>query len=180
MNIEYPLILVDSSDQIIGFEEKLKAHQLGLLHRAFSVCVFRTRKNSLEILLQQRALGKYHGAGLWTNTCCSHPIYEQSLIERAQDRLHEEMGFSCALQCVGNFIYRAEMANGLIEHELDHVLIGFYEEENPPFNPDEVMQTEWVAIEDIFANYKINPTKYTPWFAQALEIALHGLQLAEK
>ena len=115
------VILVDEHDREIGSGEKLQIHQEGKLHRAFSVLVFNWKQ---ELLLQKRKETKYHSGGLWTNTCCSHPRPGELTLEAAQRRLHEEMGLTCPLREVGNFIYRAEFENGLIEHEYDHVLAG--------------------------------------------------------
>ena len=112
------VILVDEHDREIGSGEKLQIHQEGKLHRAFSVLVFNWKQ---ELLLQKRKETKYHSGGLWTNTCCSHPRPGELTLEAAQRRLHEEMGLTCPLREVENFIYRAEFENGLIEHEYDHL-----------------------------------------------------------
>lgn len=165
------VILVNANDQAIGVAEKLQAHQQGLLHRAFSVFVMRHHHQQLETLLQQRQISKYHGGGLWTNTCCSHPQPEETVLMAAERRLQEELGFSVQLSEVGVFTYRAEFSNGLVEHEIDHVLIGEF---NPAIriipNVDEVMATRWISIEDAAEEYQNNPNHYTPWFLQALNI----------
>jgi isopentenyl-diphosphate delta-isomerase len=154
------VILVDENDQQIGLMEKMEAHEKGLLHRAFSVFIFNDEN---QLLLQQRAKDKYHSGGLWTNTCCSHPREGESLLDAGKRRLHEEMGFSCPIETVFSFIYKAELDNNLIEHELDHVLIGNYNEAPKP-NPDEVMDWKYVDLEWVVEDMKANPENYTTWF----------------
>ena len=154
------VILVDENDQQIGLMEKMEAHEKGLLHRAFSVFIFNDEN---QLLLQQRAKDKYHSGGLWTNTCCSHPREGESLLDAVKRRLHEEMGFSCPIETVFSFIYKAELDNNLIEHELDHVLIGNYNEAPKP-NPDEVMDWKYVDLEWVVEDMKANPENYTAWF----------------
>jgi isopentenyl-diphosphate delta-isomerase len=144
MNKEY-VILVDEQDNDIGVMEKLLAHQEGLLHRAFSIFIFNEKG---ELLLQQRALSKYHSAGLWTNTCCSHPRPNETIKDAANRRLFEEMGMSCDLKIISNFIYKTPFENGLTEHELDYVLTGITNQ-NPHINKDEVENYKWMPIEDI-------------------------------
>src|SRR5262245_48260979 len=109
--IQESVILVDEQDQILGTEEKIRAHELGLLHRAFSVFVYRKTKNDVELLLQQRHFEKYHCGGLWTNTCCSHPRLSETIVEAAERRLKEEMSLTLPLTPIGNFIYRAAFSN---------------------------------------------------------------------
>ena len=133
------VILVDEKDKEIGLEEKIKAHKEGKLHRAFSVFVFNQKG---EMLLQRRALTKYHSGGLWTNTCCSHPRKGEDVDKAASRRLKEEMGFSCGLKEVFSFIYKTGFDNGLMEHEFDHVFVGAYESE-PKINPEEVAEYKW-------------------------------------
>jgi isopentenyl-diphosphate delta-isomerase len=159
------VILVDENDNDIGVMEKLKAHQQGLLHRAFSIFIFNEHK---ELLLQQRALSKYHSAGLWTNTCCSHPRPNETIKDAASRRLFEEMGLSCELQIKTNFIYKTSFDNGLTEHEYDYVLTG-YTSQNPVINPEEVETYKWSTIEDIKKDIGIRPHNYTSWFKIALE-----------
>jgi len=163
------VVLVDSQDQPIGKMEKMEAHQKGLLHRAFSVFVF-NRKN--ELLLQQRALEKYHSGGLWTNTCCSHPSPSESLELAGAKRLSEEMGFTTELTRLFAFEYRVELDNQLIEHEYDHVLIGRYDGDFLP-NPDEVMSTRWISMENLLAEMKQYPDQFTSWFKIILNEHLH-------
>ena len=154
------VILVDIHDNPIGEMEKLKAHVEAKLHRAFSVFIFNTKG---ELLLQQRALDKYHSPGLWTNTCCSHQRAGETNIEAGKRRLFEEMGFACELKEVFWFIYRADFDNGLTEHELDHVMIGQYDL-SPEINPEEVAAYKWMTLEDVKSDMESNPEKYTAWF----------------
>ncbi len=158
------VILVDTNDIEIGTMEKMEAHQKGMLHRAFSVFVFNSKG---EMLLQQRALSKYHSAGLWTNTCCSHPQQGEELVNAAQKRLKEEMGFSCDLNVKGKFIYKVELENNLTEHELDYVLTGVY---NGPVFPcnDEVQNYKWIPPDDINQQIKVSPTNFTFWFKEIM------------
>ena len=159
------VILVDRNDLAVGTEEKIKAHELALLHRAFSVFVF--NKNG-ELMLQQRALHKYHSPGLWTNTCCSHPRPGEETLDAAHRRLQEEMGFDCELQWKFSFIYKAPFDNGLTEHEFDHVFFGTYDHK-PIINRDEVEAWKWVKMDSLLADVRKNPGDYTVWFRIALQ-----------
>lgn len=170
MNNKEQVILVDQQDQAIGAADKLTVHQQGLLHRAFSVFIF--RNNNTELLLQQRHKDKYHSSNLWTNTCCSHPRPNENIIAAAERRLTEEMGLHIKLTLVGNFTYTAEFNNGLIEHEFDHVLIGQYNNEPIIINPLEVANYEWLTIKKLLENIQTDEHSYTPWLAKALAIAL--------
>ncbi len=163
--MEEKVILVDSEDRPIGLMGKMEAHEHAMLHRAFSVFVF---NNNGEMMLQQRALSKYHSAGLWTNTCCSHPREGETLFEAGKRRLLEEMGFETDLHYGFSFIYKAELEHGLTEHELDHVLIGFYDE-NPILNPDEVVNWKWMDMETLLSDLIQNPEQYTAWFRIIME-----------
>lgn len=154
------VILVDREDNELGLMEKQQAHIAGLLHRAFSVFVFNTKG---ELMLQQRAASKYHSPTLWTNTCCSHPRENETYKQAAHRRLVEEMGFDCELNYKFDFIYKANLDNGLTEHELDHVFIGVYDGE-PKLNPDEVMAYRWVEMDDLKKDMEKNPQNYTAWF----------------
>ena len=159
------VILVDEKDFKIGLMDKLEAHEKGLLHRAFSVFVFNSQN---ELLLQRRAFGKYHSEGLWTNTCCSHPIDGETLIEAGQRRLMEEMGIDCELTESFSFTYRALLDKGLTEYELDHVLIG-HSDETPHLNTNEVMSFKWLSLEKIKKEIELQPKLYTEWFKIILE-----------
>jgi isopentenyl-diphosphate delta-isomerase len=157
--MEY-VILVDENDQQTGLMEKMEAHEKGLLHRAFSVFVFNDQN---QLLIHQRAAEKYHSGGLWTNTCCSHPREQESITDAGQRRLQEEMGFTCAVEPVFSFIYKADLDGGMIEHEFDHVLIGRYNAAPNP-NPEEVMDWRYVDLEEIVEDLSRHPEKYTAWF----------------
>ncbi|CAM1348890.1 isopentenyl-diphosphate Delta-isomerase [Tenacibaculum crassostreae] len=154
------VILVDKQDNPIGLMEKIEAHEKALLHRAFSVFVFNDKN---ELMLQQRAAEKYHSPLLWTNTCCSHQREGESNIVAGKRRLQEEMGFSCELEEVFSFIYKAPFDNGLTEHELDHVMIGRFNDE-PHINQEEVASYKWMLLEDVKADIENHPEKYTAWF----------------
>lgn len=157
---EEKVILVDEQNNPIGLMPKLEAHEKALLHRAFSVFIM-NRKG--EVMLQQRALHKYHSPGLWTNTCCSHQRENETNVEAGKRRLQEEMGFITELIDVISFIYKAPFDNGLTEHEYDHVLLGYYED-NPNINPEEVADWKWELPENIKKDIEQNPQKYTEWF----------------
>ena len=167
MNQKNDLILVDLDDQEIGYGEKLDVHRRGLLHRAFSVFLF--RGNSL--LIQQRALGKYHSAGLWANTCCSHPYRGQLLPEAVTIRLEQECGITDAkIREAGSFVYRCGFPNGLTEYEYDHVFVGTYEGAFVP-NPEEIVEMRYIGLQDIKQDMIMHPEKYAVWFFTALGIA---------
>lgn len=158
--IEEKVVLVNEKDEKIGLMPKMEAHEKALLHRAFSVFVFNDKN---ELMLQQRALHKYHTPGLWTNTCCSHQRDGESNIDAGKRRLQEEMGFTTDLKETISFIYKAPFDNGLTEHEFDHILVGKYNEE-PNINPDEVAAWKWMTLEDVKKDIKNNPAIYTEWF----------------
>lgn len=154
------VILVDENDREVGTMEKMQAHREAKLHRAFSVFIFNRQK---EILLQQRALNKYHSPGLWTNTCCSHPRPGENTLTAAQRRLKEEMGFSCDLKELFSFTYKSEFDNGLTEHEFDHVFIGQFDD-SFVVNPHEVAATKWEKPEIIAQKIQTTPEQFTTWF----------------
>jgi len=159
------IILVDRKDKEIGTGEKIKVHEEGRLHRAFSIFVFNSKG---QLLLQKRARGKYHSGGLWTNTCCSHPRVGERMEEAVHRRLKKEMGFDCPLKEVFSFIYRVDFGNGLTENEYDHVFAGRFGG-NPKPNPEEADGWKWVSMEELKADVKKNPQKYTYWFGLVLE-----------
>lgn len=158
--MESQVILVNETDEVTGVAGKMEAHQKGLLHRAFSVFVFNSEG---KMLLQQRAIGKYHSGGLWTNACCSHPAPGQDSQEAAQKRLQEEMGFDIPVTRIFDFVYKADFENGLTEYEFDHVFAGRYD--GPvDYNKEEVMDICYRTIEDIRGGLKTSPQSFTVWF----------------
>jgi len=157
---EEEVILVNEQDEVLGTMPKMEAHEKAVLHRAFSVFVM---NNKGETLLQQRAAHKYHSPLLWTNTCCSHQRIGETNIEAGRRRLQEEMGFDTSLQELFWFIYKAPFDNGLTEHELDHVMIGAFDQE-PKINIDEVADWKWMLPSDIKSDIEKSPKKYTEWF----------------
>jgi isopentenyl-diphosphate delta-isomerase len=154
------VILVNSEDQETGTIEKLEAHRKGLLHRAFSIFLF---NSSGEMLLQQRAESKYHSPGLWSNACCSHPAPNETTLAAGNRRLKEELGISTLLIQAFNFEYRESFENGLTEHELDHVMVG-YTDENPTLNPSEAQDFCWISMADLKGKMNNNPENFTVWF----------------
>lgn len=158
--VEPHVILVDEKDNVLGTLPKLEAHAKGLLHRAISVFLFDYEGNWI---IQQRALNKYHSAGLWTNTCCSHPYYNETVMDAANRRLMEEMGMNCELNFVFKLLYRAELDNELVEHELDHVFVGFTTQ-LPVLNRDEVSEWRKLSFFDIDKEIQLYPERYTEWF----------------
>lgn len=167
------VILVDEYDDVIGQMDKLVAHKLGQLHRAFSIFVFNSNK---QLLMQQRASHKYHGANLWTNTCCSHPQLGERVEESAMERLNFEMGMQCNLHFSHAFIYHAKVENELIEHEYDHVFIG-YSDSNPIINSDEVQDYKWIDLDLLQEDIQLHPTQYTYWFKEALPLVIQHIDL---
>ncbi|RLD77814.1 MAG: isopentenyl-diphosphate delta-isomerase [Bacteroidetes bacterium] len=162
---EERVILVDEQDKEVGTMEKIEAHEKALLHRAFSIFVL---NDAGQMMLQRRALSKYHSPGLWTNTCCSHPRPGESLEEATRRRIVEEMGFECEMHEVFSFIYKAAFDRGLTEHELDHVFMGIHNDD-PLINPEEAEEWKWIDVDDLLADIKENPDNYTVWFKIALK-----------
>jgi len=154
------VILVDEHDTQIGTEAKMPAHFSGKLHRAFSVFIFHPDG---RIMLQQRALSKYHSGGLWTNTCCSHPRPGEDVAAAAHRRLHEEMGFDCGLKHRFAFIYKAQLDRGLTEHEYDHVFSGHFDGA-PEINSHEAASWRWAEPVDVDREMTSHPDNYTVWF----------------
>lgn len=157
---EEMVILVNENDEQIGLMPKMEAHEKAVLHRAFSVFIF---NDKYELMLQQRALDKYHSPGLWTNTCCSHQRDGESSIEAGKRRLFEEMGFTTTLKEKIAFIYKAPFDNGLTEHEYDHVLVGNYNDV-PVLNKEEVAAWKWMPLDEVKADILNSPANYTAWF----------------
>jgi isopentenyl-diphosphate Delta-isomerase len=163
------VILVNEKDEVLGKEEKIKAHKEGLLHRAFSIFIFNSNG---DMLLQQRALNKYHSGGLWTNACCSHPMPDELTTDAAIRRLQEEMGFTTSITKQFDFVYKANFDNGLIEHEFDHVFTGTYEG-CITYNEQEVMAYRYINMHELEASIKASPAEYTAWFIIAFPKVLH-------
>lgn len=154
------VILVDSRNRETGVMDKAEAHQRGVLHRAISVFIFNSKG---EMLIHRRAMHKYHSGGLWTNACCSHPRPGEKAVDSAVRRLKEEMGLSAELKPAFEFIYKADLGNGLYEHEADHVFTGKTDTDPEP-DPEEVMEWKWMNVDAIAADMDANPNNYTIWF----------------
>jgi isopentenyl-diphosphate delta-isomerase len=159
------VILVDSKDNQVGSMEKLEAHEKGALHRAFSVLLFNDKN---ELLLQKRADHKYHSGGLWTNTCCSHPLPDENTQDAAERRLLEEMGIILRPDFLYKFIYKSPLNNELTEHEYDHVFIGHYNDD-PRINRHEASDWKYMALDDIKEAIAQDPNDYTVWFRIIME-----------
>jgi len=157
---EEQVILVNEFDEQIGLMPKMEAHEKAVLHRAFSVFIFNDKQ---ELMLQQRALTKYHSPGLWTNTCCSHQRDGETNINAGKRRLQEEMGFVTELKETTSFIYKAPFDNGLTEHEYDHILVGYYNDD-PKLNFEEAADWKWMPLEEIKVDIALHPENYTAWF----------------
>lgn len=170
------VVIVDQNDHTLGEMEKIEAHVKGVLHRAFSIFIFNSKG---ELLIHQRSLEKYHSPGLWTNTCCSHPQLYENLKESALERLQFEMGFTTDIHKIFSFIYHAPMENGLIEHELDHVFIGYYDDE-PRINEREVQNFYWISPEQLLVDIKYHPEHYTFWFRKVVEDVLEKVSNQRK
>jgi isopentenyl-diphosphate delta-isomerase type 1 len=164
------VLLVDESDRPLRLMAKLAAHEQGLLHRAFSVFVFQQRSDGYAMLLQKRAQTKYHFGGLWTNATCGHPLEQETPQHAGESRLLEEMNIACPLRPAGSFTYRAQSSNGLIEHEIDHVLLGMFQGELPAPNPAEAESARFVALDQLAAELAAAPASFTPWFAQGYAV----------
>lgn len=175
MAMESSVILVDENDKEVGTELKTRAHQEGKLHRAFSIFIFNSKG---ELLLQKRSSKKYHSGGLWSNTCCSHPVPNETTESAAHRRLKEEMGLDCDLKEVFSFVYKTNLSGGLTEHEFDHVLVGYFDGE-PKFNPDEVEEIKWVDAESLTRDIKQNPAKYTYWLKECCSQVVSSMKDSE-
>jgi len=158
--MEQQVILVNERDEAVGTMEKLRVHQEGHLHRAFSVFIFDSKG---RMLLQQRASEKYHGAHLWTNACCSHPLPGEPVEQAATRRLEEELGFTTPLQKIFEFTYHAAVENNLVEHEYDHVFAGEYEGAIEP-DPAEVQSHRFLTVHQVREELAARPEQFTSWF----------------
>lgn len=169
------IILVDIFDRQTGVGEKLEVHHKKLLHRAFSVFLYHDNK----MLIQKRAEGKYHSAGLWANTCCSHPREGEVLEIAVKRRLLEETGIHCAVTELYTFIYMENFPGGLAEYELDHVFVGEYHGDFIR-NPEEASEMKWVDIDELAENLQKNPLKYAAWFLTAAPEVIKSIQKGKK
>lgn len=166
------VILVDDDGRETGIMEKLEAHHKGALHRAFSVFIVDSQG---RMLLHKRASHKYHSPDLWTNACCSHPKPGESILEAANRRLQEEMGFSCELHEFDFIKYFAKFDNDLIEHEYDHLLVGEYDGPVKP-DPEEVSEYRFFTAEELQQELKANPSQFTFWFRLAYPLVKEHLR----
>jgi isopentenyl-diphosphate delta-isomerase len=159
------VVLVDETDREVGSMEKMQAHREGRLHRAFSIFIFNQQG---EMLIQRRSPAKYHTGMLWSNACCSHPIPGETIEAALLRKLQQEMGFTCSLKSAFSFTYRAELDNGLTEHEIDHVYTGYFSGVPQP-NPEEVCDWKFIEYGVLRDEVKKNPERYTPWFRMLLD-----------
>lgn len=172
--MEEKLILVNYDDEEIGYATKMETHLKGLLHRAFSVFIF----NNERLLMQKRSTLKYHSGGKMTNSCCSHPLEGENLLDAATRRLREELGiFVNHLKICGHIVYHQKFDNGVIEYEYDHIIVGHYQGE-VTFDFNEIESVEWVPIANIKKDIVAHPEKFTCWFISALTIALEHQYLS--
>jgi isopentenyl-diphosphate delta-isomerase len=163
------IILVNTKDEEIGVSEKLQAHKDALLHRAISVFILNEKD---EMLLQQRALDKYHSFGLWSNACCTHPRPNENITIAANRRLKEELGFDTLLKKIFDFTYKAELENNLTEYEFDHVFLGFHSGIVKP-NPLEVNECKYLNVKEVGKLLKESPHLFTIWFQIAFPLFLN-------
>lgn len=154
------VVLINENDEVKGLMEKMQAHKTGLLHRAFSVFLF---NNQGEMLLQKRAAHKYHSPNQWTNAVCSHPRDGETYKDAALRRLKEELGIEVEIDHKFFFIYKADVGDGLWEHELDHVFVGNYQGEFQ-LNPEEVSEVRYISQENLEKEMTENPANFTEWF----------------
>jgi isopentenyl-diphosphate delta-isomerase len=155
--------------------EKLEAHRIGALHRAFSILLFNSKG---ELLLQQRAAGKYHSGGLWTNTCCSHPLPGEPMESATRRKLYQEMGIDVKSEFAYKFIYRATLDHGLTEYELDHVYTGLYDGK-PAINEEEVSDWKFISLSALQQDILLHPARYTYWFKIILDQGLKNLGIGQ-
>lgn len=159
------VVLVDANDNDIGTMEKMEAHEKAVLHRAFSIFLFNTKG---EMLIHQRAFSKYHTPGLWTNACCSHPRMGETLQQATSRRLREEMGMEAEIHKIFHFLYKADVGQGLIEHEVDHVFVGATDV-LPNINREEVETYAYINLDELRTDIKLHAEKYTAWFKIAFD-----------
>ena len=164
------LVLVDIFDNAIGVCDKEACHRQGLLHRAFSVFLY----TGDRLLIQQRAAGKYHSGGLWTNSCCSHPMEGETLRDAVRRRLREEMGLDCACEELFSFVYHHRFGPDLYEYEFDHVWAGKYQGDIF-LNPEEAADARWISFAELAEELVRRPEAYTVWFLTAAPKVLAAL-----
>lgn len=182
------VILIDQHDQEIGKAEKIKAHQDGLLHRAFSVCLYRPIHPSLsldpfknfELLLQKRHKTKYHSGGLWTNTCCSHPQPNQNIQTEAEKSLLYEMGITASLKEISVFHYKGSLGNDLIENEIDHVFAGQFSPQSFSPNFQEIEDYQWISLDSLKKRLKSSSSEFTIWFPKVFNVFCDYIEQKEK
>jgi isopentenyl-diphosphate delta-isomerase type 1 len=167
--MQQQLICVNDQDQPVGICDKLAGHQRGLMHRAFSVLLYRTNEyQELELLLQKRHPQKYHSGDLWTNTCCSHPYHLENIQTAAHRRLHQELNITgVKLKHHGVIRYKLDLKN-CFEHEVDHIFLGAYDSDNINFNPDEVIATQWIKYAHLRDQLQTQPEQFTQWFPKVM------------
>jgi len=172
-SIQVPL--VDNNGTIIGYSEKMHVHRRGLLHLAFSLMITRQGEDGAEFLLQRRASHKYHSGGLWTNTCCSHPLMHESIADAAKRRVSDELGITTSLDIrnVAKIQYNHQLENGLFENEFNHLLLAHVDEIEWNGNPDEVMDIRWWSGKDIQAALLSSPEHFTAWFSEVFAHVYH-------
>jgi isopentenyl-diphosphate Delta-isomerase len=168
--IKQQVVLINKNNRRIGVMEKIKAHREGLLHRAFSIFIFNSKG---ELLIQQRAMTKYHSGSLWSNTVCSHPKPDETYNQAVHRRLKEEMGFDCKLRKIFCFIYNTGFKNGLIENEYDCVFMGRFDGK-PRINPQEIMDWRWIPVKELKEDMILHPDKYSFWLKIALDKINHS------
>ena len=171
--MEEQVVLVNKEGDELGLMGKQEAHEKGALHKAISILIF---NSAGEMLVQQRAFSKYHWAGIWSNTCCSHPRAHESFEDAAVRRLYEELGFRTTLKKEFHFTYRAfDAPSGLTEHEFDWVFTGLYDEVFE-FNPKEIHDVRWLKKDALQNELEHNPDQWSFWFKLILkEMKARGL-----
>ena len=169
------LVVVDMRDCQVGTATKMRTHVDGLLHRAFSVMLVREGEHGPELLVSRRAQGKYHSAGLWANSCCSHPRDGEELLDAAARRVAEELGTQpVGLRELGAFVYRAPFENGLCEYEFDHVLVARCEGDPAP-DPAEVSEVRWVGADELATEVAEHPERFAAWAPNVVRMVLAAL-----
>lgn len=187
------LILVNKNNQVIGYEEKLPTHKVGLLHRAFSLFIY--SQEDEKFLLQRRSNGKYHSGGKWSNSCCSHPYKNETWYESLQrcvsDELNTELVLSKKINCqsnmspqfiderlffAGSFLYFSKYAE-LSEHEFDYVFIYTVDSNIPDvnFNSSEISEIKWLTLKEIDELLLKHKEEFTSWFPKAYSLAKKGI-----